>query len=792
MRIIRNKSIRIGQRFVIFTMISAFVFSTFSPAISYAQSTGDDPAFYAGNDILTYSRSAKSCSATPAGVATAAPASITPEQKIAQTFVVGFDPTQTDAVSTAVKDFKIGGVFFNGEDFSKLNAKFFTDLNTSNGTPMFISADDEGGKVTRFAPSMPSAKDMGANMTASQIEIQGKKVADAMMANGANIDLAPVLDIQNPKGFMTIAERTWSTNPDVISEKAGAFARGLSDGGVKPVYKHFPGIGDLTQNTDKGKSASQSLKAMEDAGQLKPYKAIGNQNGAAVMLSNGYINEWGSTPVSINPEAIAYLHETIGFAGLITTDDLTPMTKYTNMSVPDAVAAAMNAGVDMPLFDSTDLAAVIKTVSAKVSTDKIEVAYQHAIKFRGGTPAASDASTDTSSATSGCCTAAGATTSIELTGKDNTEKILSFFMNNGLTLAQASGFIGNMVQESGLNPAAVQPSTTTSDPNYVPQSGTGFGLVQWTFPERQDPLVAFIKSKNVSMIDMGGQLGFVWQELNSPTWAKMLAVLKTETDPVEAAITIHGRKGSNIRGPSDDFRGYEESGDTPDAVRTVRGGEAKRVYDLYADKAPVATGVPTAAGTPTAASASGCAAATPTSMGPAVAAGDFVFYRQGDPQWGQKEYSGGSYAGNACGATSPAMVIATWKDKSINPYIVGEWIKANSTPYNANEMPKILANWGVKGELQFAYSPPPSDIKLKIDSALKSGNMVIVSGAGAKPFTSGGHFIVLRGITADGQYLIGDPAAPSEGTDAYNQKPWDPNLIYGASEFRSATIAIKP
>lgn len=788
MNTFRRKSRKVMRRSGLFTLMGAFIFSTFSPAISYAQSTGDDPAFYAGNDILTYSRAAKSCSATQTGTATAAPVSITKEQKIAQTFVVGFDPTQTDAVSTAVKDFKIGGVFFNGEDFSKLNAKFFTDLNTTNGTPMFISADDEGGKVTRFVPDMPSAKVMGSTMTASQIEAQGKKVADAIIANGANVDLAPVLDIQNPNGFMTIAERTWSTSPDTISEKAGAFARGLNDGGVKPVYKHFPGIGDLTQNTDKGKSAPQSLKTMEAAGQLKPYKAIGNQNGAAVMLSNGFINEWGSAPVSINPEAIAYLHETIGFSGLITTDDLTPMAGYMNMSIPDAVAAAMNAGVDMPLFDSTDIAAVIKTVSAKVSADKIDVAYQHAIKFRGGTPVVTDSSSNNASA---CCAVGGATTSIALTGKDNQEKILSFFMNNGLTLAQASGFIGNMVQESGLNPAAVQPSTTTSDPNYVPQSGTGFGLVQWTFPERQDPLVAFIKSKNVSMIDMGGQLGFVWQELNSPTWSKMLAVLKTETDPVEAAITIHGRKGSNIRNAADSFRGYEESGDTPDAVRSVRGGAAKKVYDQYADQAPLAAGAPTAAGTPIAAAASGCNAATSTS-GPAVAAGDFVFYRQGDPQWGQKEYSGGSYAGNACGATSPAMVIATWKDKSINPYIVGEWIKANSTPYNANEMPKILNNWGVKGELLFAYQKPPSDIKAKIDTALQSGNMVIVSGAGSKPFTSGGHFIVLRGITADGQYLIGDPAAPSDGTDAYNQKPWDPNLIYGASEFRSATIAIKP
>ncbi len=779
---------RLSQRALILTLASAFIISTITPAVAYAVDDpiikGDDPAFYSGNDILTYSRTAKSCSATPTGVATAAPATITPEQKIAQTFIVGYDPTQTEAVNKAVTDFKIGGVFFNGADFSKLTPAFFKALNDTNGTPMFISADDEGGDVTRFVPDMPSAQDMGASMSATDIEAQGKKVATTLIANGVNVDLAPVLDIQNSAGFMTTSHRTWSTNPDVISEKAGAFAKGLSNGGVKPVYKHFPGIGDLTQNTDNGQAASQSLKNLEDTGQLKPYKTLGNLNGAAVMLSNGRINEWGSTPVSINPQAVNYLREIVGFSGTITTDDLSPMASYSGLTVPDAVAAAMNAGVDMPLFTNTDIGAVIKTVKDKVSADKIEAAYQHAIRFRGGTPV----STATSSNNAGCCAASSAG-SITLTGKDNTEKILSFFMNNGLTLAQASGFIGNMVQESGLNPASVQPSTTTSDPNYVPKSGTGFGLVQWTFPERQDPLVAFMKAKKVNMLDMGGQLGFVWEEINSPKWSKMLEILKTETDPIEAAITIHGRKGENIRTPSDNFRGYEESNDSPSDVRRVRGGEAKRVYDLYVDNASIAPGAPTSAGTSTTASTSGC---TGNTTGTGVAAGDFVFYRQGDPQWGQKEYSGGSYAGNACGASAPAMVIATWKDKSINPYIVGEWIKANSTPYDAAQMPRILENWGVKSQLLFAYTGAPAGIKDSIDAALKAGNMVIVSGAGAKPFTTAGHFIVLRGITPDGQYLIGDSAAPSSGTDAYNQKPWDPNLIYGASDFRSATIAIKP
>lgn len=756
-------------------MALAFVFSTVSPSIAYAVDPpkNDDPDFFAGNDILTYSREAVTCStantpasSTPAPTAT----TVTVEQKIAQTFIVGYAPTQTEEVRQAVKDYKIGGVFFNGEDFSKLNKAYFDELNTTNGTPLFISADDEGGKVTRFVPDMPSAQEMGATMSTADIEAQGKKVAEALKANGANVDLAPVLDIQNPNGFMTKSNRTWSTNPDVISEKAGAFAKGLNSGGVRPVYKHFPGIGDLTQNTDHGQSASQSLKHLEDTGQLKPYQTIANQNNGAVMLSNGLIDEWGNTPVSLNPQTVNYLRGTVKFTGLITTDDLSPVASYSGMNIPDAVAAALNAGVDMPLFTNTNISDVITTVKAKVSEDKIEKAYQNAMKFRG--------KDTTGTAIMGCCPTSAAG-SIALSGDTNEEKILSFFMNHGLTLAQAAGFVGNMFQESGLNPAAVQPSTTTDDPDFMPRSGQGFGLVQWTFPERQVPLREFIKSKNLSMIDMGGQLGFVWQELTSDTWKPMMEALNAyKDDPVESAITIHGRKNDNIRG-------YEESNDSAEKVRTVRGGKAKEVYDKYVDKATLTTGVSTSAGTPDPGT---CTGAT----GNAVAAGDFVFYRQADPKWGGEGYAGGTYAGNACGATSPAMVIATWKDKSVIPTTTGSWIQSNSVPYDANQMPTILDHWGVKGDKIFAYTGAPGNSKERIDAALRAGNFVIVSGAGARPFTSVGHFVVLRGITADGQYLIGDPNSPSSGTEEYNQKPWDPNVIYGASEFRSATIAIKP
>lgn len=178
-----------------------------------------------------------------------------------------------------------------------------------------------------------------------------------------------------------------------------------------------------------------------------------------------------------------------------------------------------------------------------------------------------------------CEASAAAVAAVQLAGNDNTEKILNFFMRKGLSLAQASGIVGNMMQESGLNPAIVQGGRVIrEDEDYTPQNGVGFGLVQWTFTSRQKPLQDHVRQMGVKITDLGGQLEFVWKELNGG-YTKTLTALKSTEDPVQAAIYVHGP-------PSP---GYEASADSPEKVRTVRGGNAKKVYDKYKD-APALAG----------------------------------------------------------------------------------------------------------------------------------------------------------------------------------------------------------
>lgn len=173
------------------------------------------------------------------------------------------------------------------------------------------------------------------------------------------------------------------------------------------------------------------------------------------------------------------------------------------------------------------------------------------------------------------CSSGEATGYITLSGKDNLEKILTFFMQQGLTLTQASGIAGNFMVESGLDPTIIQGgSHATPNTGFAPASGVGFGIAQWTSGGRQQGLVTKTKQLGVDITDLGGQLQYAWQEL-SQNYSQTLIALKATNDPTQAAVVFHN--------------GFEGSADSTSAVVNNRGGDAVKIYDQYSD-APALAG----------------------------------------------------------------------------------------------------------------------------------------------------------------------------------------------------------
>ena len=84
----------------------------------------------------------------------------------------------------------------------------------------------------------------------------------------------------------------------------------------------------------------------------------------------------------------------------------------------------------------------------------------------------------------------------------------NFFLSKGLTSYQAAAIVGNLMQESNVQPTSVQPG------------GPGRGIAQWSVGGRWnashgDNLVAYASSRGESPTSLTLQLEFVWYELET-------------------------------------------------------------------------------------------------------------------------------------------------------------------------------------------------------------------------------------------------------------------------------------
>lgn len=147
-----------------------------------------------------------------------------------------------------------------------------------------------------------------------------------------------------------------------------------------------------------------------------------------------------------------------------------------------------------------------------------------------------------------------------------------------------------------------------------------------------------------------------------------------------------------------------------------------------------------------------------------------VYYNQTDPLWASSSYGTDSISGYACGPTAMAIVISSLTDTRVNPVDLSQWAVDNG--HWAARCGSYLSI--VQGAAQAygleaqAYS---LDLAENISVELATGHMFVALMAPGH-FTSSGHFIVLRGIAADGSILVADPSSTERSLTL-----WDKQLI---------------
>jgi beta-N-acetylhexosaminidase len=273
--------------------------------------------------------------------------------------VLNFNP---DDIAVAVRD-NAGGILFLGNAPPPQNLAAQLSAARARSAPgpaPFVMADQEGGGIQRLAgavASLPWPRDLARTATPDQVKALTAQVGRQMKQLGVDVDLAPVLDVDGgpgPSATNPDGSRSFSADPAVAARYGVAFLQGLWTGGVLPVVKHFPGLGDSSGNTDVAAAHTLPLTTLRTAG-LPPFEAAITAGAPAVMIANATVPGLTNLPAALSPEAInGLLRHDLGFGGLVLTDSLSAgAITQAGYDVPHAAVSAIGAGADMILFGST-------------------------------------------------------------------------------------------------------------------------------------------------------------------------------------------------------------------------------------------------------------------------------------------------------------------------------------------------------------------------------------------------------------------------------------------------------
>jgi beta-N-acetylhexosaminidase len=307
------------------------------------------------------------------------------EQRLAQLLMVGVDARNGREAESLVTRYGVGGVFIGGQETGVFVDGSLARLQSLRPVPTFVAVDEEGGRVQRIdgvAGPMPSARSMAQTMTPAQVHALAVQRGTALRNVGVTMDLAPVVDVSSQSSGQVIGDRSFSDDPAVVAEYAGAFAAGLRAAGIVPVLKHFPGHGHATGDSHRQATVTPPLADLE-ASDLVPYRQLLSEPQTAVMV--GHLDVPGLTapnePASVSPSAVTDLLRTrLGYQGLVITDDLSQMTAIKrSYSVPEAALRALAAGSDIALFvSSAPLPDVLSHLAQGVASGQLDEARVNA------------------------------------------------------------------------------------------------------------------------------------------------------------------------------------------------------------------------------------------------------------------------------------------------------------------------------------------------------------------------------------------------------------------------------
>jgi beta-N-acetylhexosaminidase len=334
-------------------------------------------------------------------------ANMTLAQKVGQMILTGVNGTAlTTENCQFIQRLSPGGILYLSTNISSpypdqlafLSGGLQDCMTSINGLPLFVAIDHEGVYVSRFPYDsqmtiFPPAMAFGAAASPEFAYQAASAAGQELRANGINMVLGPVADVLTNYDNTVISQRSFGGDPLAVSDLVASAVQGYLASGILPVLKHYPGHGGVSGDSHTTLPADPANLAQLAVTHLVSFQG-GIESGApAVMVSHVAFPEIDAQglPASLSPPLYDLLYDDLGFQGFSMSDSMgMGAIAGTGLSIEAASVQAVNAGLDMLMLVSPDLAesvhgAIINAVqSGEISMFRIDQAVRRILAVKAG------------------------------------------------------------------------------------------------------------------------------------------------------------------------------------------------------------------------------------------------------------------------------------------------------------------------------------------------------------------------------------------------------------------------
>lgn len=291
------------------------------------------------------------------------------EEQVGQVLVAGFyGHTVTPEIVNLITNYHVGNIILFSRNIA--SAEQLRELTRAlqqvakeagHRYPLLIMLDQENGVVRRLGQGttiFPGNMTLGAVDSEEMAYEVALATGQELKALGVNMNLAPVVDVNNNPANPVIGVRSFGEDPQLVARLGAAEVRGYRDAGVHTSLKHFPGHGDTAVDSHLALPVvPHTLERLEQV-ELVPFKSGIEAGASSIMIAHMYIPslmQQADLPSTISPEVVTgLLRQRLGYKGVIITDCLEMKAVADTVGTEKGALLALKAGNDLILISHHD------------------------------------------------------------------------------------------------------------------------------------------------------------------------------------------------------------------------------------------------------------------------------------------------------------------------------------------------------------------------------------------------------------------------------------------------------